>query len=138
MDYFQFDSEVITNDGSSLQTLGFVYDKWVEKLWRRRTVNCEMQRVGAPYDLNILQPDVTAKLFINNIFHKKVNAPCNCTLLDIKKILAKSCRIGSNLRYFFLNWSHEISAVVKDEVTYDDAIVPTYNNDIIVYVEYNS
>jgi len=52
----------------------------------------------------------------------------NCTLLDIKKILAKS----SDLRYFFLTaWSHELSAVVKDEVTYDDAIVLTYNNDII-------
>lgn len=117
----------------------YLTSEWKTQLWHRRTVNCEMQQAGAPYDLNILQPDVTAKLFILTIsFSKRLMHLAIAHCWTLKRFQPKAAELDPICSIFFLYWSHEISAVVKDEVTYDDAIVPTYNNDIIVYVKYNS
>jgi len=104
MDYFHYDSAVIMN-GRTLQALGSAYDEWVEELWRRRILNnCEIELAAAPDDNTILPPDANnssassrlTKLFINDIFSKQLITPRNCTLLDVKKVLAESCRIGPN------------------------------------------
>ena len=92
-------------NGRTLQALGSAYDKWVEELWHRRILNNCEMELAAAPDDNTILPP------------------------DTNNSSASSC-----LTKLF-NWSPEISAAVKDEVTLDDAIVPIYNNEIILYVE---
>ena len=56
------------------------------------------------------------------------------TLKDIKRLLDDIIYTEITWRYFFLNWSNELWSTVKDELLMGNQIVPTYNSDIVLYI----
>ncbi len=132
MDNFKYDTSACYN----LQELGTLHDRWLKKIWKRRSgiirddhvtrrseKSCKSKRQGYIFFGTSDQPS------------EEIMLPQNARLKDIKKTIQLSYRIRRSWRYFFLTWCKELNREIKHEVVSDYEMIPTYLNMIFLYIE---